>query len=60
MNGPYKDDSALTSFLLVERAILLGELKYALLEFFLTRKPAVVNVIVDPYVGSESERLQYN
>ena len=73
MNGPYKDDPAPTSFVpkagyhaLIEafggKGYLVGtpdELKYALSESFSARKPAVINVIVDPYAGSESGRLQH-
>ncbi|QHN93461.1 2-hydroxyacyl-CoA lyase [Arachis hypogaea] len=73
MNGPHKDDLSLTSFAskadyhaLIEafgrKGYLVGtldELKSALLESFLARKPAVINVIVDPYAGSESGRLQH-
>ncbi|KAL9266140.1 2-hydroxyacyl-CoA lyase-like protein [Drosera capensis] len=35
------------------------ELKSALSESFSARKPAVINVIIDPYAGSESGRLQH-
>ncbi|XP_057760416.1 2-hydroxyacyl-CoA lyase [Arachis stenosperma] len=73
MNGPHKDDPAPTSFVpkagyhaLIEafggKGYLVGtpdELKYALSESFSARKPAVINVIVDPYAGSESGRLQH-
>ncbi|KAL4350455.1 2-hydroxyacyl-CoA lyase [Arachis hypogaea] len=37
----------------------LDELKSALLESFSARIPVVINVIVDPYAGSKSGRLQY-
>lgn len=35
------------------------ELKSALSESFSAKKPAVVNVIIDPYAGAESGRLQH-
>ncbi|KAK9091379.1 hypothetical protein Sjap_024556 [Stephania japonica] len=71
--GPYKDDPAPTSFVpgaayhkLIEafggKGYLVGtpeELKSALKESFSARKPAVINVIIDPYAGSESGRLQH-
>ncbi|CAL9012824.1 unnamed protein product [Prunus brigantina] len=73
ISGPYKDDPAPTSFVpsagyhtLIEafggKGYLVGtpeELKSALLESFSARKPAVINVIIDPYAGSESGRLQH-
>ncbi|KAJ0959785.1 hypothetical protein J5N97_000524, partial [Dioscorea zingiberensis] len=73
INGPYKDDPAPTSFVpsaayhtLIEafggKGYLAGtpeELKSALAESFAARKPAVINVIIDPYAGSESGRLQH-
>lgn len=73
IDGPYKDDPAPTSFVptagyhtLIEAFGGTGylvatpdELKHALSESFSARKPAVVNVIVDPYAGSESGRLQH-
>ncbi|KAK9951187.1 hypothetical protein M0R45_006644 [Rubus argutus] len=37
----------------------LGELKSALAESFAARKPAVINVIIDPYAGAENGRLQH-
>lgn len=73
IDGPYKDDPAPTSFVptagyhtLIEAFGGTGylvatpdELKHALSESFSARKPAVVNVIIDPYAGSESGRLQH-
>lgn len=73
ISGPYKDDPAPTSFVpsagyhtLIEafggKGYLVGtpeELKSALSESFSARKPAVINVIIDPYAGSESGRLQH-
>ncbi|KAJ1442555.1 TPP-binding enzyme, conserved site [Sesbania bispinosa] len=73
INGPYKDDPAPTSFVpnagyhsLIEafggKGYLVGtpdELKSALSESFSARKPAVINVVIDPYAGSESGRLQH-
>ncbi|QHO33436.1 hypothetical protein HN51_027130 [Arachis hypogaea] len=73
MNGPHKDDPALTSFVpkadyhvLIEAFSGKGyfvetpdELKYALSQSFSARKQVIINVIVDPYAGSESGRLQY-
>jgi 2-hydroxyacyl-CoA lyase 1 len=35
------------------------ELKSALSESFRARKPAVINVIIDPYAGAESGRMQH-
>ncbi|EXC20553.1 2-hydroxyacyl-CoA lyase [Morus notabilis] len=71
--GPYKDDPAPTSFVpsaryhtLIEafggKGYLVGtpeELKSALSESFSARKPAVINVIIDPYAGAETGRLQH-
>ncbi|KAK7266720.1 hypothetical protein RIF29_19371 [Crotalaria pallida] len=73
IDGPHKDDPAPTSFVpnagyhaLIEafggKGYLVGtpeELKHALSETFSARKPAVINVIIDPYAGSESGRLQH-
>ncbi|XP_010924269.1 2-hydroxyacyl-CoA lyase [Elaeis guineensis] len=73
ITGPYKSDPAPTSFVpgaayhtLMEafggKGYLVGtpqELKSALAESFSARKPAVINVIVDPYAGAESGRLQH-
>ncbi|KAI8534487.1 hypothetical protein RHMOL_Rhmol10G0093700 [Rhododendron molle] len=73
ITGPFKDDPAPTSFvpgaayhLLIEafggKGYLVGtpdELKSALTKSFPTRKPAVINVTIDPYVGAESGRLQH-
>ncbi|CAL0317319.1 unnamed protein product [Lupinus luteus] len=73
IDGPHKDDPAPTSFVpnagyhaLIEafggKGYLVGtpeELKNALSETFSARKPAVINVIIDPYAGAESGRLQH-
>lgn len=73
ITGPYKDDPAPTSFVPDSAYHTLAaafggkgykvgtpeELKSALAESFSARKPAVVNVIIDPYAGSESGRLQH-
>lgn len=73
VTGPYKDDPAPTSFVheaayhvLMEafggKGYLVktpDELKSALDESFKARKPAVLNVIIDPYAGAESGRLQH-
>ncbi|KAM0012112.1 hypothetical protein Hdeb2414_s0056g00757491 [Helianthus debilis subsp. tardiflorus] len=73
ITGPYKDDPAPTSFvpgaayhLLIEafggKGYLVGtpdELKSALTESFSERKPAVINVTIDPYAGAESGRMQH-
>ncbi|KAK3160916.1 hypothetical protein QOZ80_1BG0068090 [Eleusine coracana subsp. coracana] len=73
ITGLYKDDPAPTSFVsaagyhkmmeafggkgyLVDRP---DELKSALSESFCARKPAVINVIIDPYAGAESGRMQH-
>lgn len=73
IKGPFKDDPAPTSFVpgaayhtLIEafggKGYLAGtpqELKSALSESFTARKPAVINVTIDPYAGAESGRLQH-
>ncbi|KAK1326849.1 2-hydroxyacyl-CoA lyase [Acorus calamus] len=73
ITGPYKDDPAPTSFVpgaayhkLIEafggKGYIVGtplELKSALSESFAARKPAVINVTIDPYAGAESGRLQH-
>ncbi|PWA67968.1 thiamine pyrophosphate dependent pyruvate decarboxylase family protein [Artemisia annua] len=73
ITGPYKDDPAPTSFVpgakyhvLMEafggKGYLVGtpdELKSALTESFSARKPAVINVTIDPYAGAESGRMQH-
>uniref|UniRef100_A0A1S4DMW1 2-hydroxyacyl-CoA lyase n=2 Tax=Nicotiana TaxID=4085 RepID=A0A1S4DMW1_TOBAC len=73
ITGPYKEDPAPTSFvpgasyhLLIEafggKGYLVGtpdELRSALSESFSARKPAVINVTIDPYAGAESGRLQH-
>jgi 2-hydroxyacyl-CoA lyase 1 len=73
INGPHKEDPAPTSFVpnagyhtMMEafggKGYLVGtpdELKSALSESFSARKPAVINVVIDPYAGSESGRMQH-
>lgn len=73
IEGPHIDDPAPTSFIpgaayhtVMEafggKGYLVGtpeELKTALSECFSARKPAVVNVTIDPYAGSESGRMQH-
>lgn len=73
ITGPFKDDPAPTSFVpsagyhtLIEafgsKGYLAGtpeELKFALSESFALRRPAVINLIIDPYAGAESGRLQH-
>lgn len=73
ITGPYKEDPAPTSFvpragyhLLIEafggKGYLAGtpkELQSALVESFAARKPAVINVTIDPFAGAESGRLQH-
>lgn len=73
ITGPYEEDPAPTSFVpgaayhtLMEafggKGYLVGspqELKSALAESFSASKPAVINVIIDPYAGAESGRLQH-
>ncbi|KAJ4882617.1 2-hydroxyacyl-CoA lyase [Raphanus sativus] len=73
ISGPHKEDPAPTSFVpnagyhkLIEafggKGYIVGtpdELKSALSESFAARKPAVVNVIIDPFAGAESGRLQH-
>ncbi|XP_008800924.2 2-hydroxyacyl-CoA lyase-like [Phoenix dactylifera] len=73
ITGPYKEDPAPTSFVpgaayhtLMEafggKGYLVGspqELKSALSESFASWKPAVINVIIDPYAGAESGRMQH-
>ncbi|KAJ9540990.1 hypothetical protein OSB04_027496 [Centaurea solstitialis] len=73
ITGPFKDDPAPTSFVpgaayhvLIEafggKGYLVGtpdELKSALDEAFAARKPAVINVTIDPYAGAESGRMQH-
>ncbi|KAJ0989132.1 hypothetical protein J5N97_007488 [Dioscorea zingiberensis] len=73
ITGPYKDDPAPTSFVpnagyhtLIEafggKGYIVGtpdELKSALTESFAARKPAVINVLIDPYAGAESGRMQH-
>ncbi|KAG5020533.1 hypothetical protein JHK87_016388 [Glycine soja] len=73
IDGPHKDDPAPTDFVpnagyhaLIQafggKGYLVGtrdELKSALSESFSARKPDVVNVVIDPYAGSESGRMQY-
>lgn len=73
ITGPYKHDPAPTSFVpsanyhkMIEAFGGKGyyvetpeELKSALSESFSARKPAVVNVKIDPFAGAESGRLQH-
>ncbi|XP_021737444.1 2-hydroxyacyl-CoA lyase-like [Chenopodium quinoa] len=73
LTGPHKEDPAPTSFVpeakyhvLIEafggKGYLVknpAELKSALDESFTAKKPAVINVIIDPYAGSESGRMQH-
>lgn len=73
ISGPYKDDPAPTSFVpgaayhvLIEafggKGYHVGtpdELKTALAESFSARKPAVINVTIDPYAGAESGRMEH-
>ena len=73
ITGPFKNDPAPTSFVpaaayhtLIEafggKGYLVGtpdELKSALSESFSARKPAVINVINDPFAGAESGRMQH-
>ncbi|OMO69858.1 hypothetical protein CCACVL1_19225, partial [Corchorus capsularis] len=73
VSGPFKDDPAPTSFVsgaayhtLIEafggKGYLVGapdELKSALSESFSARKPVVINVIIDPFAGAESGRMQH-
>ncbi|CAK7344203.1 unnamed protein product [Dovyalis caffra] len=73
ITGPFKDDPAPTSFVpgaayhvLIEafggKGYLVGtpdELKSALNESFTAKKPAVINVTIDPYAGAESGRMQH-
>ncbi|KAI9161429.1 hypothetical protein LWI28_017356 [Acer negundo] len=73
ITGPHKEDPAPTSFvpgagyhILIEAFGGTGylvatpeELKSALAESFAARKPAVINVIIDPYAGAESGRMQH-
>ncbi len=71
ISGPHKDDPAPTSFVPEARYDLVmeafggkgyivrtpKELETALKESFSARKPAVINIIVDPFAGSESGRM---
>ena len=73
ITGPHKDDPAPTSFVPGAGYHVLTEafggkgylvqtpdaLKSALAESLSARKPAVLNVILDPYAGSESGRFQH-
>ncbi|XP_051117492.1 2-hydroxyacyl-CoA lyase [Andrographis paniculata] len=73
ISGPYKDDPAPTSFvpgaayhILLEAfggkgylAATPDELKSALAEAFSARKPTVINVVIDPFAGAESGRMQH-
>ncbi|XP_044505838.1 2-hydroxyacyl-CoA lyase-like [Mangifera indica] len=73
ITGPHKDDPAPTSFVpgaayhtlmgaFGGKGYLVGtpdELKSALTESFAARKPAVINVTIDPFAGAESGRMQH-
>ncbi|KAH1155127.1 hypothetical protein GYH30_050432, partial [Glycine max] len=73
IDGPHKDDPGPTDFVpnagyhaLIQafggKGYLVGtrdELKSAFSESFSARKPAVVNIVIDPYAGSESGRMQH-
>lgn len=73
VTGPYKDDPAPTSFVPEAKYHVLmeafggkgylvrdpAELKSALDESFSAKKPAVINVMIDPFAGSESGRMQH-
>ncbi|KAE8668930.1 2-hydroxyacyl-CoA lyase [Hibiscus syriacus] len=73
VTGPFEHDPAPTSFVpgaayhtVMEafggKGYLVGtpdELKSALSESFSARKPAVINVTIDPYAGAESGRMQH-
>ncbi|XP_047310007.1 2-hydroxyacyl-CoA lyase-like [Impatiens glandulifera] len=73
ISGPFKDDPAPTSFVpgaayhVLSQAFggkgyLVGtpdELKSALDISFSEKKPAVINVTIDPYAGAESGRMQH-
>ncbi|KAL4178676.1 hypothetical protein AMTRI_Chr13g116280 [Amborella trichopoda] len=73
ISGPYKDDPAPTSFVpeaayhtMMEAfggkgylASTPQELKSALTDSFSARKPALINVMLDPYAGTESGRMQH-
>eukprot|EP00250_Pteridium_aquilinum_P012093 c20507_g1_i1 orf=402-2294(-) len=71
--GPHKDDPAPTSFVPNAKydAVMEAfggkgycvatpqELQVALKESFSARKPALINIVVDPYAGSESGRMHH-
>ncbi|CAO2825369.1 unnamed protein product [Amaranthus hypochondriacus] len=73
VTGPHKDDPAPTSFVPEAKYHVMmeafggkgylvrdpAELKSALDESFSARKPAVINVIIDPFAGAESGRMQH-
>ncbi|CAK8534110.1 unnamed protein product [Lathyrus sativus] len=73
IDGPHKGDPAPTSFVpnagyhtMMEafggKGYLVrtpDELKSALSESFSARKPIVINVVIDPYAGSEGGRMQH-
>ncbi|XP_031253279.1 2-hydroxyacyl-CoA lyase [Pistacia vera] len=73
ITGPHKDDPAPTSFVpgaayhtligaFGGKGYIVGtpdELKSALSESFAARKPAVINVTIDPFAGAESGRMQH-
>ena len=71
--GPHSNDPAPTSFVPDARYDLLieafggkgylastpSELEHALKASFTARKPAVINVILDPFAGTESGRMHH-
>ncbi|KAI3735297.1 hypothetical protein L6452_14792 [Arctium lappa] len=63
LNKEIKDDPfCLGGLILGGKGYLVGtpdELKSALTESFSARKPAVINVTIDPYAGAESGRMQH-
>ncbi|KAH7299167.1 hypothetical protein KP509_25G075700 [Ceratopteris richardii] len=73
IQGPWEADPAPTSFvpdakyhILMEAFGAKGysvatpeELQHAVTESFAARKPALINVVVDPYAGSESGRMHH-
>ena len=73
VTGPHKDDPAPTSFVPEAKYHVMmeafggkgylvrdpAELNSALDESFSARKPAVINVIIDPFAGAESGRMQH-
>lgn len=71
--GPFQNDPAPTSFVPRARYDLMmeafggkgyiaetpEELESAVKESFAARKPAVINVIIDPFAGGESGRMHH-